>query len=168
MSVFETIAPSEMGGDVFSRIGKQWMLVSAGDAQKSNMLTASWGGLGVLWNKPVSTMYIRPSRYTLTFLEEQPYYALSFLPESERAALTYCGRHSGRDVDKCRETGLTVCHDEAAPFIEQAELVMICRKLYTQDLDPARFLDAAIEENYHGTDYHRMYIGEIVKVLKKA
>ncbi len=167
MKTFHEITPAEMGGDVFTRIGKQWMLVGAGNAQSHNMMTASWGGLGVLWNKPVSTVYIRPSRYTMEFVEREKYYALCFFGEEYREALTFCGRHSGRDGDKCAQTGMTPCFDEAAPYFEQAELVLICRKLYAQDMDPALFLDDAIENNYHGSDYHRVYIGEIVKVLSK-
>lgn len=167
MSHFQEILPAQMGGDVFTRIGKQWMLVSAGQPNAMNTMTASWGGLGILWNKPVSTAYIRPSRYTMEFVEREAYYSLCFFDESHREALTFCGRHSGRDTDKLAATGLTPCFDEAAPYFEEAELVLICRKLYTQDMDPAGFAEASIEDNYHGTDYHRQYIGEIVKVLKK-
>lgn len=167
MSRFQEVVPAEMGGDVFTRIGKQWMLVSAGQQDDMNTMTASWGGLGILWNKPVSTAYIRPSRYTMEFMEREDYYSLCFFDETYRDALTFCGRHSGRDTDKLSETGLTPCFDEVAPYFEEAELVLICRKLYVQDMDPAGFVDTAIEENYHGVDYHRQYIGEIVKVLKK-
>lgn len=167
MKQFREITPAEMGGDVFTRIGKQWMLVGAGNEDSHNMMTASWGGLGVLWNKPVSTVYIRPSRYTMEFVEREEHYALCFFEEGYREALTFCGRHSGRDGDKCAQTGLTPCFDEAAPYFEQAQLVLVCRKLYAQDMDPALFLDDKLEENYHGSDYHRIYIGEIVKVLVK-
>ena len=167
MKPFREITPAEMGGDVFTRIGKQWMLIGAGNENSHNMMTASWGGLGVLWNKPVSTVYIRPSRYTMEFVEREEYYALCFFGEKYREQLTFCGRHSGRDGDKCAQTGLTPCFDEQAPYFEQAELVLICRKLYAQDMDPALFLDESIENNYHGADYHRVYIGEIVKVLSK-
>ncbi len=167
MNKFHEIKPTEMGSDVFTRIGKQWMLVGAGNAENHNMMTASWGGFGVLWNKSVSTVYIRPSRYTMEFVEREECYALCFFSEEYREALTFCGRNSGRDNDKCKETGLTPCFDEAAPYFEEAELVVICRKLYAQDMDPSLFLDDAIENNYHGSDYHRIYIGEIIKVLSK-
>ncbi len=168
MTTFREITPQEMGGDVFSRIGKQWMLVGAGKEGDHNTMTASWGGLGVLWNKPVSTAYVRPSRYTLKFIEREDHYALCFFSEAYREALTYCGRHSGRDADKCRETGLTPRFDEAAPYFDEAELVLICRKLYQQDMSPDCFIDESLESNYNGADYHRMVIGEIVKVLQKA
>ena len=165
MSTFREITPQEIAGDVFTRIGKQWMLIGAGDADGHNMMTASWGGFGVLWNKAVSTIYVRPSRYTLEFLERHDRYALCFFGEEYREALTYCGRHSGRDGDKCAATGLTPCFNAAAPYFEQAELVVICRKLYSQDMTPDCFLDEQLESNYNGADYHRMMIGEIETVL---
>lgn len=168
MASFVEVSPSEMGGDVFSRIGKQWMLVGAGSEESgANMMTASWGAMGVLWNKPVTTVYIRPSRYTMEFIERETHYALCFFEEGYREALALCGRRSGRDIDKAKETGLTPCFDYEAPCFEQAELVVICRKLYAQDMDPSLFLDSAIENNYHGEDYHRIYTGEIVRVLKR-
>ncbi len=167
MTTFREITPAEMGGDVFSRIGKQWMLIGAGDAEKMNMMTASWGAMGVLWNKPVTIAYIRPSRYTMGFVEQQEYYSLCFFDETYRDVLTLCGRQSGRDIDKVQATGLTPCYDREAPYFAEASLVVICRKLYQQDMDPAQFLDESIENNYHGADYHRQYIGEIVTVLEK-
>lgn len=168
MATFIEIAPEAMGEDVFTRIGKEWMLISVGDESSYNMMTASWGGMGVLWNKKVSTIYVRPSRYTYEFLESGNTYALCFFEEEYRDALTYCGRHSGRDGDKCAATGLTPCFTQAAPCFEEASLVLICKTLYKQDMEPACFLDPALEGNYNGADYHRMYIGEIVRVLKKG
>ena len=83
----------------FTKIDKEWMLVTAGNAEKCNTMTASWGGLGVLWNKYVSFLFIRPQRYTMEFLEREDYYSLSFFGSSCREALSYCGSHSGRDGD---------------------------------------------------------------------
>lgn len=167
MATFVTITPEEMTEDVFTAIGKEWMLIAVGDEDKHNMMTASWGGFGVLWNKKVSTIYVRPSRYTYDFLENGKTYALCFFDEAHRDKLTYCGRHSGRDGDKCAATGLTPCFDKAAPYFEEASMVVFCNTLYKQDMDPACFLDPAIEGNYNGADYHRMYIGEITEVMKK-
>lgn len=168
MADFVAIAPAEMGGDVFTRIGKQWMLIGAGNADGMNMMTASWGAMGVLWNKPIATVYIRPSRYTMAFVEREAYYSLCFFKEEYREALTLCGRRSGSETDKVHETGLTPCFDREAPYFQEAELVVICRKLYAQDIDSAGFVDASLEGNYNGGDYHRAYIGEIVSVLEKA
>ncbi len=167
MSKFIDILPNEITGSVFDRIGKQWMLITAGKSERCNTMTASWGGLGVLWNVPVSFSFVRPSRYTYELLEQEKFYTLSFLPQDNRHALQICGSKSGRTCDKIQEAGLTPLFDAAAPYFAEAELVLVCRKMYTQDLDPSRFLDTTIAGSYPQEDYHRVYVGEIVKVLQQ-
>lgn len=166
MTRFMEIDPHELTDNVFRLIGQNWMLVTAGKREAFNTMTASWGGLGVLWNSPVSMIFVRPSRYTYEFIEREREYTLSFFGPEEKRALQICGSKSGRDIDKVKETGLTPLFDQPAPYFEQARLVLICRKLYTHDLDPAAFLDPAIMGSYKNGDYHRMYVGEIVKALQ--
>ena len=149
MAKFIELDPSEITGNVFDRIGKEWMLITAGKPEKYNTMTASWGGLGVLWNANVSFAFVRPSRYTFEFLE-------------------ICGSKSGRDTDKVAEAGLTPVFDAPAPYFEEAELALVCRKLYTQDMDPSRFLDPSIMASYKDGDFHRIYVGEITKVLART
>ncbi len=168
MSKFKQADISALNFNPFTKISKEWMLVTAGSEQKNNTMTASWGGVGVLWNKNVSFVFIRPQRYTLGFIEQQDCYSLCFFDEEYRAALSYCGTKSGRDVDKVKETGLTPVYDEAAPYFAQAKLVLICRKLYKQDIDASCILADGIDHaNYPNKDYHKMFIGEIEKVLIK-
>lgn len=165
---FHEIAAKDIKDNPFTLIGKEWMLVTAGDEKKHNTMTASWGGVGVLWNKPVSTIYIRPQRYTLGFIEESAFYSLCFFDETWRDALNFCGTNSGREYDKDRETGLTPCFEEAAPYYKQARLVLICRKLYRQDMAESAFLDRdLLQKNYPQNDLHRIFVGEIVKVLER-
>ena len=76
--MLERVDPKAIHENVFSLIGDQWMLVTAGTAERCNPMTASWGGLGVLWRKNVATIYIRPQRYTFEFLEREPGFSLSF------------------------------------------------------------------------------------------
>ena len=167
MARFIEITPEQWQDNVFDRIGRGWMLITAGDRDACNTMTASWGGAGVLWNKNVTFAFVRPSRYTYEFLEQTNAYSLTFPGEEHRAALQLCGVKSGRDTDKIGAAGLTPVYDEAAPYFEQGEIVLICRKLYVQDIDPANFLDPAIERQYPNGDYHRVYVGEITKILKK-
>ncbi len=151
----------------FQAIGQQWLPITAGTKEDCNTMTASWGGLGVLWGKPVATAYIRPQRHTWKYVDREEYFTLSFLPESQRANLAYCGSVSGRDEDKIAHCGFTVetavC---GAPYFAEAELVLVCRKLYCQRLTPDSFLDGAIEQHYPAHDYHDMYIGEIVEAYR--
>lgn len=168
MSQFKPIAPEAIQDNPFHLIGKEWMLVTAGDDKNFNTMTASWGGVGVLWGKNVCFVFIRPSRYTYEFIEKADGLTLSFFTEEYRAALKLCGSKSGRDVDKCEETGLTpYALSNGNVAFSQARLVLNCRKLYWQDMAPSQFLDLAIEKNYNGQDYHRMYVCEIVEALEK-
>ena len=106
--MLKRIDPKEIGQNVFSLIGDQWMLITAGTAERCNTMTASWGGLGVLWRKPVATIYVRPQRYTYTFLEKNPYFTLSFFGPQWKKQLAYCGAVSGREEDKFAACGFHV------------------------------------------------------------
>jgi flavin reductase (DIM6/NTAB) family NADH-FMN oxidoreductase RutF len=165
MQGFNSITPGELNGNIFRMIGDQWMLIGAGSVEKHNMMTASWGAAGILWNKPVAVIFIRPSRFTYQFIEKDGMFTLNFFGESRRDTLNFCGSRSGRDVNKTRECGLTplVTESGAVGFAE-AELVMECKKIYFNDLVPGNFIDPSIEKNYNGKDYHRMYIAEILRV----
>jgi len=168
MSDFAEIAPEKLDENAFKLIGSDWMLITAGRMDLLNTMTASWGGLGVLWNKKVCYCVIRPQRYTREFMEKSQYFTLSFFDSDYRKALELCGTKSGRDVDKVKETGLTpVRAGCGAVYFDEARIVMECRKIYFQDIDPANFVDPTIAENYPGKDYHRMYVGEIMKCMVK-
>jgi flavin reductase (DIM6/NTAB) family NADH-FMN oxidoreductase RutF len=165
---FTKISPEEINENTFKLIGKDWMLITAGNAESFNTMTASWGGLGVLWGKKVSFCFVRPGRHTFGFMESGDYYTLSIYGEEYRKQLMFCGRNSGRDVDKVKETGFTPAFaDCGAPYFDEANLVLVCKKIYADDFKPELFIDKSIEKEYPEKDYHRMYIGEIVEVLKK-
>ena len=164
---FREISVEELKDNPFTLINKDWMLITAGNQDKHNTMTASWGGVGELWGKYASTIYIRPQRYTLEFVEREDFYSLCFFGPEYRQALSLCGSKSGRDVDKDAATGLTPCFDQAAPYYEQARLVFLCRKLYKQDMTEEAFLDKSLLDKWYDNDLHRMFIGEIVKVLVK-
>lgn len=166
---FTTISPKEIDKNVFETIGRQWMLISAGDEKSMNTMTASWGGLGVLWNKNVCFAFIRDSRYTLEFVDNNDFFTLSFFGGNYMKELTFCGRNSGRNTDKLKETGLIPVFDAEAPYFEQAETVLVCKKLYKQKMNAESFIDKSlVEKNYSDNDWHEFFVGEIVKVLKKV
>ena len=164
------IDPKTIQNNVFSTIGSDWLLITAGTKERCNTMTASWGGLGVLWGRNVATVYIRPQRYTYEFVEQSDCFTISVFDESWRDALNLCGTKSGRDVDKIKECGFTVVEGEGgAPYFEQARLVLVCRKLYWQDMDPDHFLDLEIDSRFYAQkDYHRVYVGEIVEAYKRG
>lgn len=163
---FKEISASELSFNPFDKIGKQWMLITAGDEKDYNTMTASWGFMGVMWGKNVMETVIRLSRHTLEFVEKNDLFTVSFYPESERNALKFCGAHSGRDCDKAKETGLTPLFIDGTTAFEQAEMIFVCKKIYTQDMD----INALAEEHRHwypDGDIHKAVMGEIVKVYVK-
>ena len=164
---FKEISPYELD-NALKMIGKDWMLITAKDQGKVNAMTASWGCMGVLWNKPVAVGFIRPQRHTFSLTEAQDRISLAFLGEDNREALNICGRKSGRDCDKLSLAGLTTENVDGVPIISQAQVILVCKKLYAQNLTKDSFIDTSLLSNYKGDDLHRMYVWEIEKALKKS
>lgn len=166
MSAFREVRPEDIQENPFRLIGSDWMLVTAGSLDSFNTMTASWGGMGHLWDKNVCFCFIRPTRYTWEFMEKSEVFTLSFFDEKYRRVLEYCGSHSGRHVNKIGRTGLTPVKGSADDvFFAEARLVIECRKIYYTDIDPSAFLARTLVDIYPEKDYHRMYIGEIAKTL---
>lgn len=162
---FKEINPKDISFPLFKFIGDEWMLITAGNKDSVNTMTASWGGAGVLWNKPVAFSFVRPQRYTFEFMEKEQYFTLSFFYADMKQALKVCGSKSGRDIDKIKETGLIPQYDLEAPYFQQAKMVLVCKKLYGQFIKPEFFINEEIKDFYPNKDYHKMYIGEIVRTL---
>ena len=165
------IPVQELQMNPMTLIAKEWMLITAGNAERGyNTLTASWGHLGSIWGHggglPTSVVYIRPQRYTKEFVDREDYYTLSFFPEEYKKQLGYLGSHSGRDGDKVGKVGLTPVFDAGSTYFAEAKLVLVCRKLYRGSLKEEGFVDKGIiEDCYPNRDFHDFYVGEIVKVL---
>lgn len=167
MENWREIKAEELDKNAFHTIGKEWLLITAGDETKSNTMTASWGAMGVMWGKPAVTVYIRPQRYTKEFVDREGRFTLSVLGEEYRKALNVCGTVSGRDVeDKWTEAGLTPCMAEGVPAVAQARMILVCRTMYRDTIKPECFDDKSQDERwYPEKDYHTMYIAEVEKVL---
>lgn len=160
----KTLAP-----EVFRIFGERNALLTAGTGESVNTMTIGWCQLGRLWSVPVCTVYVRPERYTYPLMEQGDYFTVSVLPEECGEILRFCGTKSGRDVDKIAHCGLTLCRGAGnAPFFEEAEWVLVCRKLYAQDLDAACVTDGTpILHHYKGQGWHRMYTGEVVEAYAR-
>lgn len=162
----ERISPNEYSFNPFEKIGREWMLISAFDSKKEgnkiNTMTASWGGVGVLWNKNVFFCFIRPQRYTKEFVDNSDTVTLSFFDESKKDALTLCGRVSGRDCDKIEKAGLSAYEKDGAVFFKEAKLTVVGKKLFAQNLSKDAFIDPGIiPMHYPAGDFHMMYVCEI-------
>ncbi len=164
MSNFREISPLEIG-NAMKLIGKDWMLISASVDGKVNTMTASWGCMGVLWGKNVCVAFVRPQRYTYEFTESSDTITFSFFDEEYRDALRFCGTNSGRDCDKFERTGLSFTLEGSSPIINEARLVLVCKKLYADDLKRECFVFDGPLANYKDSDFHRIYICEIEKAI---
>ena len=152
----------------FTKIGKDWALITTGDKNKQNLMTVSWGGFGVLWGKNVVYIFIRDSRYTKEFLDQGEFFSLSFLNEEYRKALNYCGANSGRDRDKFKEAGLTPAFRHGIPYPDESNLVLVCKKMAAVPLTEDTFTDKEIMGKWYANpDMHTMYVGEIMEAMAR-
>lgn len=168
MSLFKQINIKNFSPNPFE-IKDKWMLISAAKADGTvNTMTASWGSFGIMWNKEVVFIVIRPQRFTREFVESSESLSLTFFDDSYKKALAYLGKVSGRDEDKITKARLSVAMDNGVPYFEEAERVIFAKKLFVQRIEEAAFLDEKIIDRwYPEKDFHYLYIAEITKVLEK-
>ncbi len=165
---YKQISPDKIPGNIIKMLNEDWMLITAGTDAGFNMMTASWGGLGVLYGKPTATCFINPTRYTYQLMEANDTYTLTFYTEAYREALQYCGSNSGRDKDKVKGSGLTpVTTPSGSKAFSEAWLIIECRKLVGQSLSHDALFDEKIKNEWVGKQLHKMYIGEIINVWVK-
>lgn len=147
---------------------QQYLLLASGDFAGGdfNCMTVGWGSIGTMWGRPFAQIVVRPTRYTYGFIERFSTFTLSAFPEEYAEDLNLLGTKSGRDGDKLSETALTPIASKLvdSPAFAEAELILECRKLYWEDMDPARFLSTEINKQYPHLDFHRIYYGEILRV----
>ena len=170
MTDFHEICPKDLTENTFRMIGDDWMLITAMDPETKtyNTMTASWGGFGILFHKPVAYIFIRPQRHTKQFVDNANLLTLSFFGSEYREALRLCGTKSGKDCDKIKEAGLSPFLDGKTIGFKEADKIFICRKLYAAPLAKEHFIDIKIPPSvYSENDYHTLYIVEIEKVLAK-
>lgn len=169
MHTFQPYPIDMLNMNPFTKIGKEWALISAGDKNKCNTMTVSWGGVGVLWGKNVVYIFIRDSRYTKEFIDNGEFFSMSFFDEKYRDALSYCGKESGRNVDdKFKGAGLTPAFRHNIPYPDEANLVLLCRKMAAVPITEDTFVDPQIMPKwYSDNDMHIMYVGEIIEAVAR-
>lgn len=165
-----SVPVTELTVKPFELMLKGMPLLTAGTEAKFNTMTISWGALGTAWAKPVCTCYVRPERYTHEFMESSEYFTLSYMGPEYKAQVDLCGSKSGRDIDKFKECGITAAvTEEGAVYVAEAELVLVCKKLYGSEFTKEGIkADWIIQERYPNGGYHTMYMGEVLQVLQKA
>ena len=169
MHTFQPYPIDMLNMNPFTKIGTEWALISAGDKNKCNTMTVSWGGVGVLWGKNVVYIFIRDSRYTKEFIDNGEFFSMSFFDEKYRDALSYCGKETGRNVDdKFKGAGLTPAFRHNIPYPDEANLVLLCRKMAAVPITEDTFVDPQIMPKwYSDNDMHVMYVGEIIEAVAR-
>ena len=154
--------------DPFTKIGKEWMLITATNGDKTNAMTASWGGVGVLWGKDTTFIFIRESRFTKEIIDQSDTFSLTFFDRTYRSALKYFGAVSGRNEDKIKNAKMHINYHDGIPFIDEGNFVICCKKMSATPILPEHFVMSDIQEKwYTDNDLHTMYVGEIVQILAR-
>ena len=150
----------------------KWMLLTCGDFLDGsyNCMTIAWGSLGNIWNRPFAQVMVRPSRLTFRYMEKYDSFTLCAFPDEYRRSLEMLGSVSGRTADKLNEAGLTPIASSivAAPSFSEAELILECKNIYWNDVDPSHFMDDSIMRYYPDKDYHRIYYGEVIAIVGES
>ncbi|MBR1777174.1 MAG: flavin reductase family protein [Alphaproteobacteria bacterium] len=148
---------------------KDWAALASGNKDKMNAMTIGWGSIGVLWKRPVVTVYVAPERYTNDFMDRNEYFTVVGFPKEQRKALAYIGSHSGRDGDKLKAAGLTPEFTELGnPVFKEGNLAIECKTIYKIPFQK-ELLDDKATELYEKIKIspHVMYIGEVINVWQK-
>lgn len=171
MHTFQPYPMNMLEWNPWEKISKEWLLITTEADGKADAMTASWGGIGHIWNKNVAMVFVRDSRFTREQLDNSEKFSCCFLDPNEkgtRATLKYMGQVSGRDEDKIANARLSVNHQLGAPFIDESNFAIICKKMAKVPIEEASILiPEIIDEHYANGDYHYMYIGEIIDVLAR-
>lgn len=167
MNHYKIITAEQFRKNAFELIGKDWMLITAGNEEKANTMTASWGGLGVMYGKNVAFVVIRPQRYTKEFIDRESTFSLCFFDKDYRKTLNYLGTVSGRTENKIEKSGLTLAYYNGTPYFDEANYALICKKLFKQPLNLEGLLDERLVKTwYPNGDIHTLYIAEITEILR--
>ena len=165
---YKQLTPDKIPGNIIKMLNEDWMIITAGTDEKFNMMTAGWGGIGMLYSKPVAICFINPLNYTYQFMEKNDTYTFTFYTEAYRDALLYCGSNSGRNIDKVKGSGLTpITTPSGSKAFSEAWLIIECRKLVGQSLNNETLFDDKVKAEWEGKQLPKMFIGEIINVWVK-
>lgn len=168
MHVFQPCPLELLEVNPFTKFSSEWALVTAGNKKKANTMTISWGGMGVIWGKNVVYVFIRDSRYTKELIDQGDFFSISFFDEEYRDALHYCGSHSGKDEDKIKNAGLNVGFLHGIPYIDEANMLLLCNKLFATRIEKDSILaKELVDKFYPDDDLHTMYIAEVIEILAR-
>lgn len=136
---------------------------------RPNVMTIGWLELGIVWGRPVITVLVRPSRYTFSLLEKNPFFVVSVPPLSWRKEINFCGSTSGKEVDKFSQCGFNPVNtgNFPVPVIEGCEIAFGCEVIQKTRVEAGNFSSFVLDRFYPQDDYHSIYFGEIQESWSK-
>ena len=170
MNKFRKVKLDDISFEANKMFDNEWAVLAASKKdESSNCLTISWGSYGELWGKPIMVAYVRPERFSHEFIDDSEYFSINFFDEKYKKETLYLGTHSGRDEDKVGKVGFHYIDGEKCKYFEEANLVFVLRKIYSDNFKKENFIDQSIVDKIYGENgqLHTFYIGEIVEVLKR-
>jgi flavin reductase (DIM6/NTAB) family NADH-FMN oxidoreductase RutF len=171
--LFKQISPEEICDNVFTLVGNVFPVITAGKADHYNSLTASGGGLGLLFKKPTTWCILRADRYTLEMIQKMQTYTMSYFPNEYKEQILFLGSKSGRDSEKMKEVELTSVQTPSGDIsFKEARLIIECKLTELTTPNPNDFYTQEardyINEAYKEANHYRKYVfGEITHVWVK-
>lgn len=167
--LFDTIDVKNIKDDVFTLVGEDYGILTAGTPEKSNSMVTSWGGWGIVFGKPGVFHFLRSNRYTLELIREQQAYTVSFFDNEFKDDIMQFGMKSGRDSDKMKETKLTAVQTpDGNPAYKEAKIILECRLAEVTTVAPEDFYndeDRKFVTDAHAEtgDWHKLVLSQITK-----
>lgn len=172
--IFKKISPEEIKDNVFILSGKIFPVVTVGGKNNYNSMTASGGGMGLLFRKPVTMLLFPSKRYSLELIEKEQKYTMSYFPDEYRKQVMFLGSKSGRNTEKMKEVELSAIQTPSGNMsFKEARLIIDCKLLQiTTPVFPDDFYSKEaidyMREPYKDLGEHRKYVfGEIMHVWEK-
>lgn len=167
--LFDTIDVRNIKEDVFTLVGEDYGILTAGTPEKSNSMVTSWGGWGIVFGKPGVFHFLRSNRYTLELMREQQAYTVSYFDSEFKDDIMQFGMKSGRDSDKMKETKLTAVQTpDGNPAYKEAKIILECRLAEVTTVAPENFYndeDRKFVTDAHAEtgDWHKLVLSQITK-----
>jgi flavin reductase (DIM6/NTAB) family NADH-FMN oxidoreductase RutF len=171
--LFSKISANEISDNIFKLVGEDITVITAGKESHFNSMAASWGGVGILFNKPVTWCMLRANRYTFEIIKNEHTYTLSYFPEEYKEQVLFFGSKSGRNSDKMKETTLTPVQTPSGNMTyKEARLTLECKLTEVTAVNPDDFYNQEDKDFIAGgfeeaKEYHRLVFGEITNVWIK-
>jgi flavin reductase (DIM6/NTAB) family NADH-FMN oxidoreductase RutF len=153
---------------IMQALASRGLLLGSFDAQgKGNLMTIGWGSMGMVWGVPTWMVLVRPSRHTFSCIEHSGCFTVNVTTEEQSMACVVCGSQSGRDVDKFEQAGLTMqrAGSVLAPVAGECPIHYECQVIHSNDVLPSKLTDEIRGGSYQDGDYHRVYIGKILRTV---